>query len=156
MRNPFPDWTVWGTHGLDSVPEDYRGLYRWVLPLTDLFFIWFGIVGWGNGIGTVENVTSAGWQTGWSAGIAVAALLAFIGVGIPKLWPVELIGKVPLIGLVFVYVVVFAGRGLENPLALATSGLICILVLFPTWRAFSLSRRWRRSRVAAAQNKVAS
>lgn len=152
MRNPLPDWTVWGAHGLDSVPEDYKGIYRWVLPLTDLFFIWFGVVGWLIGVESVEDATSTGWQTWWSFTIAVAALFALVGVAVPKLWPVELIGKIPLVGLVCVYVAVLLMGGVEDPLAMATAGLICILILVPIWRVFSLSRRWRRSRIEQAES----
>lgn len=153
MRNPFPDWTVWGPHGLDSVPEEYRGIYQWVLPLTDLFFIWFGVVGVVNGVGTVAAAASPGWQAGWSAAIAVSAVLAGVGVAVPKLWRMELAGKLPLVGLVAVYLAVFAVRGWEDPLVLASAGLLCILILTPTWRLFALSRQWRLHR-AMVQNPI--
>lgn len=147
IRNPFPNWTVWGPHGLDSVPEEYRGLFRWVLPLTDLFFIWFGVIGFLNGVGTVAAASSPGWQTWWSAMIAVAALVAGVGVALPRCWRIELAGKLPLVGLVWVYIAVFIQRGLQDPLVLATAGLICILILTPTWRLFGLSRQWRQHRI---------
>lgn len=148
MRNPFPDWTVWGAHGLDSVPEDYKGLYRWVLPLTDLFFIWFGVAGLVFGVNTVEAAISPFWQAWWSAAIAVAAVLAGVGVSVPKLWPLEAIGQVPLIGLMVVYLILVFSRGASNPL-----GLIAILILVPLWRLTVLSRRWRRARIEHEQVK---
>lgn len=138
--------SVWGPNGV--APEDwrYRGVYRWVLPLTDTFFFWFGIVGWFNGVNSVQAAASPEWQTYWSLGIAIAAVIAFFGVVFPRLWWVELIGKLPLIGLVAVYVVIFIAQGLtKTPNMLATAGLITILVLLPIWRAGDLGFvAWKR------------
>lgn len=137
---------MWGRNGVS--PEDwrYRGLYRWVLPLTDIFFFWFGYVGWYNGLSTVEAAASQTWQEYWSLGIAIASVVAFVGVLFPKLWLVELLGKIPLVGLVSVYVVLFVTLGLsENPNMLATAGLICIMILLPVWRIGDLGFvAWKR------------
>ena len=145
--------SVWGPDGLRVVlrgREDddgrFAGIFRWVLPLTDVFFFWFGAVGWWNGIATVEATASPTWQSWWSASIAAAALVAFVGLAFPRLWWVEVIGKLPLIGLVSVYVVIFAARGADDPLVAATAGLICILILLPIWRLFDLSGEWRLAR----------
>lgn len=144
---------MWGRNGV--APEDwrYRGIYRWVLPLTDTFFFWFGAVGWWNGIGSVEAAASQTWQENWSLAIAIASMIAFVGVIFPKLWWVELIGKLPLIGLVSVYIFLFAARGFTtDPNMLATAGLISILILLPIWRAGDLSFvawRWRHDKEEA-------
>jgi hypothetical protein len=140
--------SAWGRNGVP--PEDwrYRGLTRWVLPLTDVFFLWFGAAGVLAGVGSVEAAASQTWQEYWSLGIAIAALVALIGVIFPKLWLVELLGKIPLIGLVSVYVAIFLIRGTTGePDVLPTAGLICILILLPIWRIGDLGFvAWRRKR----------
>lgn len=126
--------SVWGPSGVR--PEDwrFRGIFRFVLPLTDVFFLWFGGVGWNNGIVSVTEAAGATWQTWWSAGIALSALTAFVGVSFPRLWLVELCGKIPLVGLVSAYVALYLGRGFSDPNVTALAGLICILILLPVWR----------------------
>ncbi|MFL2001425.1 hypothetical protein [Microbacterium sp. A1-JK] len=149
--------TVWAPHGLDHVPEGYRGLFRWVLPLTDAFFFWFGAVGWWNGIATVETASSQGWQETWSAAIAVFALAAFIGVAFPRLWVLEMVSKLFLVGLISVYIAIFLGRGFADPLVAATAGLICVLILLPVWKLFRLSRQaatWWAARKARKRGLV--
>lgn len=144
--------SVWARDGVSAADWRFRGLFRWVLPLTDVFFLWFGLAGLYNGIATVRRAASPEWQEWWSAGIALVALVAFIGVSFPRLWWLELAAKGPLIGLVSVYSVIFLVNGVENPLVQATAGLICILIFLPIWRVLDISgrdlRQWFFSRRA--------
>jgi hypothetical protein len=85
---------------------------------------------------------------GWSAGVALAALGAFVGVAFPKLWGLELASKCVLIGLVSAYVLVAVGNILE-PHASATAGLVVILILLPIWRVGDLGFvAWQRGHLA--------
>jgi len=141
--------TVWAPEGVPLSAWRFRNIFRVVLPVTDLLFVWFGIVGWINGVGSVQDATGDRWQTWWSIGLAAFALLAFVGIVFPKLWGLELAAKLPLIGLVSVYVALFLIRGTTEPLVAATAGVIAILVLLPIWRVADLSLilgNWRRSR----------
>jgi hypothetical protein len=136
--------TVWAPDGVRAEDWRFRGIFRFVLPLTDLFFLFFGAAGWANGVGTVERATGSDWQTGWSAAIAVSALCALIGVVFPALWSLELGGKIPLIGLVTVYIATLLFRGVVDGRVLATAGLILILILLPIWRVGDLGVVARR------------
>lgn len=145
--------TVWAPNGIRREDWRFRGIFRFVLPFTDIFFLWFGVVGVINGVASVQDVTSASWQTGWSAGIALFSLLAFLGVSFPKLWWLELSGKAFLIGLVTGYIALFLARGFSDPAVLATAGLIVILILLPIWRVGDLATKlgeslvtWRKRR----------
>ncbi len=131
--------SVWAPDGVSAHDWRFRGIFTWVLPLTDVFFMMFGLVGWWQGVGTVSETASPGWQEWWSLGIAGAATVALLGVSFPRLWWLELAGKIPLIGLVSVYIVVLFARGTVNPQVTATAGLIMILVLLPVWRVADLS-----------------
>ena len=131
--------TVWSPNGVPKEDWPFRGLFRWVLPLTDVFFIWFGLAGWWQGINTVQEAASPAWQVYWSSYLAIAATIALVGVAFPRLWWLELCAKVPLISLVSVYIVVLLERGLTMPQVQATAGLVVILVLTPIWRVWDLS-----------------
>lgn len=139
--------SVW--HPSTGRPEDrrFRGIFRYVLPLTDILFLFFGVVGWHNGLRSVEQAAGEEWQTWWSLGIAASAFVALVGVAFPRLWLVELAGKIPLIALVTVYVWVLLARGLADSQVLATAGLIVILILLPVWRVADLGfTSWARKR----------
>lgn len=145
--------SVWGRKGVSAQDWRFRGLVRWVLPLTDVFFAWFGFAGWWYGIATVTEAASSTWQENWSGALFIFAVIALIGVLFPRLWAMELFAKGPLVGLVSVYIVIFIVNGLTGkPLVLATAGVICILVLVPVWRIFDISgnqlRVWRLARKA--------
>lgn len=138
--------TVWAPNGVSAADWRFRGIFRFVLPTTDLLFLWFGVVGWINGVGSVQAAAGNVWQTCWSAGIALSALVAFVGVAFPKLWAVELGAKIVLIALVTGYVALYLARGVTDPNVTALAGLIVILILLPVWRLADLGRvAWLRS-----------
>ncbi len=83
--------TVWAPGGVPRSDHRYRGLYRVVLPLTDLFFAYFGIVGWAYGVLSVQDAAGHTFATWWSASIAAAALAALVGVAFPRLWLLEML-----------------------------------------------------------------
>lgn len=140
--------SVWAKGALPEEERRYWGLYKWCFPLADALFFYFGVIGWRNGVASVQEAASVDWQTTWSAAVAAAALFAFMGVGFPKLWSVELVSKLALVSLVAMYVALYVARGIDDPNVTATAGLICILVIFPTWRLGDLAVdavRWSKS-----------
>jgi hypothetical protein len=141
--------TIWHRNAVSASDWRFRGIFRFVLPLTDLFFLWFGIVGWYNGVQSVQEANGDGWQEWWSLGIAVSAAGALVGVSFPRLWGVELLAKINLVGLVSGYVALMLARGLHEPNVTAVAGLIVILILLPIWRVSDLGKiasRWWQAR----------
>lgn len=130
--------TVWAPNGVAREDWRYRNIYRVVLPLTDLLFVWFGVAGIVQGVASVEKAAGLDWQVTWSAGIAISAFACGVGVCVPRLWPIELVAKIFLVGHVSVYVFVYIARGATDPVATALAGLICILILLPMWRVSDL------------------
>jgi len=140
--------TVWAPGGVPDDLWEVRGLFRWVLPMTDVFFLWFGVWGITAGIGSVEAVTSSGWQVWWSLILSLASLGALVGVAFPKLRRVELYSKLVLVGTVSVYILVLGGRSFVDPMVAGTAGAVCIFVLLPIWRIFHISGRAWKKRIA--------
>lgn len=133
------DATVWSRAGVPAADWRYRGLYRFVLPSTDLFFCYFGVVGWLNGVLSVRDAAGNTFNTWWSAGIAITAFGALVGVAVPRLWAWEMLAKIGLVGLVFTYVFLSGLRVFTDFRASATAGLVFILILLPLWRLSDLS-----------------
>jgi hypothetical protein len=140
--------SIWAPNGVSAKDWRFRGIFRFVLPVTDLLFLWFGIVGCLNGVRSLQEAVGAEWQAGWSVLVAISAFVALVGVSFPKLWVIEMVGKCVLIGLVSAYVLVAVGNILE-PHASATAGLVVILILLPIWRVGDLGFvAWQRGHLA--------
>ncbi|UOE45463.1 hypothetical protein [Agromyces larvae] len=134
--------TVWAKHSGSTHDWRFRGILTWVLPATDALFLAFGLIGWAVGVQTVVAITGHAWQGWWSLGVALAAGIALVGSVFPALWWLELAGKVPLVGLLTVYVAALAVRGVPTAL------LVIVLQLLPLWRVLDLSGAvlWLKSR----------
>lgn len=130
--------SIWARSGVSAADWRFRGVFRWVLPLTDLFFLYFGVVGFIGGVASVQHATGHVWATWWSLGIALSAFGALVGVAFPKLWAVELGAKVALIALVSAYVALFAAKIISDFHTSASAGLVMILILLPIWRVGDL------------------
>lgn len=137
--------SVWARNGVPAKDWRFRGVFRFVLPLTDVFFGYFGTVGWAKGVASVQAAAGHEYATWWSGGIALAAFAALIGVSFPRLWSVEIVAKVLLIGLVSSYVALFLARIVTDFHASASAGLVVILILLPIWRVGDLGYvAWQR------------
>lgn len=136
--------TVWAPGAI--APEDHRIRYllRVFLPLTDLGYIYFGIVGAINGLESVQRITSPLWQTGWSSLLALSGLVALVGVAFPRLVTLELIGKAFMIGGISTYLGITVSRGATEANVSAVAGLLFGLVYLPMWRIGDLGVRKAR------------
>lgn len=130
--------TVWAPNGVPAAAWRFRGIFRLVLPLTDVFFLYFGTVSWWTGVSAVRAATGHEYAAWWSASVALAALGALVGVAFPKLWALELAAKIALVGLIFGYVALFAVRIVTDFHTSASAGLVLILILLPLWRVGDL------------------
>lgn len=137
--------TVWEPGALNDTPPEYRSIFRFWLPLVDIIFIWFGVVGVTNGIDSVKRALSPDIQLVWSGLLAIAAALALVGIAVRRYWALELAAKTVLITLVSLYLAVSAGRSVNEPGVAATAGVLFIIVFFPFWRATNLGTKvWQR------------
>lgn len=134
--------SVWAKDGIKPEHWRFRGIFRVVLPLTNVLFFWFGFVGVTRSVGSVAEAAGSSWQTFWSLGIAVAAVACLLGVSFPRLWAVEALAKAVLVGHVSVYVALYLTRGIHEPSVTATAGLMVILILLPIWRLGDLGLEW--------------
>lgn len=134
--------SVWAKGGIKPEHWRFRGIFRAVLPLTNVLFLWFGVVGVTRSVGSVADAAGSTWQSFWSAGIALSAFACLIGVSFPKLWAVEAFAKTVLIGHVSVYLALYLQRGSAEPTVTATAGLMVILILLPIWRLGDLGLEW--------------
>lgn len=134
MLKRIAEASVWAPDGVSAADWRFRGIFRWVLPLANLAFAYFGIVGFLNGVGSVQDAAGSAWQLWWSAGITITSVLCFIGVAFPRLWLLELIAKILMVSLVASYIGLYLSRGAHDPQVTAFAGLITVLIYLPIWR----------------------
>lgn len=145
--------SVWAKDGIKPEHWRFRGIFRVVLPLSNVLFLWFGVVGVTRSVGSVAEAAGSNWQTFWSLGLAIAAVGCFVGVSFPKLWALEAIAKAVLVGHVSVYLALHLSRGLHEPSVTATAGLMLVLILLPIWRLGDLGNDWSEWKNARAARK---
>jgi hypothetical protein len=138
--------SIWASGNIR--PEDwrFRGIFRVVLPVGNLIFLYFGVVGFARGVGSVTDVTNTTYAAFWSGAIALTSLACLVGVAFPKLGKLELGAKLVLIGLVASYVAVLTARSFEIPGSQATAGLMSALIVLPIWRVLDLGFQLRKQK----------
>jgi hypothetical protein len=93
----------------DAIPPDewkYRSLKRFWLPAYDLLAIWAGIDAVLFGSRLLSRLLGGSGLIGL-VGItfSIVAFACLLGVAFPRLWPVEMVGKVILVGMITAYAV---------------------------------------------------
>ena len=138
--------SIWASGNIR--PEDwrFRGIFRVVLPVGNLIFLYFGVVGFARGVGSVTDATNTTYAAFWSGAIALASLACLVGVAFPKLGKLELGAKIVLIGLVASYVAVLTARSFEVPGSQATAGLMSALIVLPVWRVLDPGFQLRKQK----------
>lgn len=134
LRKRLLRHTVWAHDGIQAEDWKYRDLQRVWLPLYDLIAIYAGLMGllFGSPIlekvfGIVDSfaiIDPIDWATG---GFVLIALTCFIGVIHPRLWAVEIVAKVMLVGLIAAYIftiIVYGDRGASGLPNLFVTGML--------------------------------
>lgn len=96
--------SIWST---DAIPADewkYRNLKRVWLPLYDLIAVFAGVQAILFGSTILNRLFPPTLVDVLGAVMTVVATVCFAGVSFPRLWAVEIVGKVMLVGLVAGYV----------------------------------------------------
>lgn len=128
--------TVWGPGRLDSIPDRYRPLVRWVYPLiyalnVAAFGIYGSITG---GTQTMRNAYPYPGSTLFCAAIGVAGLIALIGV-VWQRQKLERTGNGLLVATtstyLFLLIAALADGTPSQPLAtIVTTAAFCLLAFF--------------------------
>lgn len=137
MRQLF-NATVWASDGVPSDARRFRNIFRIVLPLTDALFIRFGVVGVRDGLHLVSDGDMHQYGLWWPVCLVLASLASLIGVVFPKLWSLELVGRICMVGLVAGYAAVGVANIFTDANQNALVGLIIILILLQAWRVGDL------------------
>lgn len=127
--------TVWYPTAIDPNEWESRSLRRFWLPLFDIVLIAAGIWAFAFGSPILHALFEESIIDVAGLSLSFSALICLIGVIIPRLWPVELMGKIILLGLLGGYTFAVAAFRLNPD---PSAGFICFILvaamIFPTYR----------------------
>lgn len=125
-----------------AIPADEQRKYatplkRFLFPAFDMVMLAVGLRGLDVGIPSIERIFPAGVTTGYYLALVVFSVVCFIGAAFPRLWALEIAGKVTLFGVLAVYLL--ALRTVDDGGARdAVSLLIMCAMLIPLLRLWIL------------------
>lgn len=95
--------SIWHPDSINPEEWKYRNLKRVWLPTYDLIAVLAGIVAAAQGSPLLNRLFSATLVDTFGVTLTVVAGVCLAGVAFPRLWAVEIVGKIILVGLVAAY-----------------------------------------------------
>lgn len=147
--------TIWAPGAVPASEWKYRNLKRVALPVLDVVFIVAGISAAHYGVPAISEFFPAHVTIFYSYTLSGAAFACLIGVSFPQFWPLEIIAKSVLIGLLLGYITALfiltrageGNRGYVLTIAIAS-------IVLPWWRISILGTEWSDRRGLAEQEKA--
>jgi hypothetical protein len=90
--------SIWHPDAIPPWEMKYRAEKRILWPIIDLLYIWIGVVAGAFGAPSITTVFGVGTSRTLCFTFAFISLLCLIGVAFPRLWQMEAVAKVILVG----------------------------------------------------------
>lgn len=132
--------TVWAPGAIPESERKYaEPLKRFVFPMFDVVLLLVGVRGLGAGIPSIERIFPPGIATGYYVAVIVFSLVCLVGAVFPRLWVLEIIGKVSLFSFLTVYLIALrAVASTDGGARDAISLLVFTAMLIPLLRLWIL------------------
>lgn len=139
MRRLFRG-TIWDPDAIPALERKYAGPLKWfVFPAFDIIMAAIGARALFVGVPSIESLYPSGVASVIYLAWLILGLVCLVGAVIPKLWPLEIVGKVALFAMLFLYLI--AMRVSPTPVdgaKDAVSGLLLAAMLIPCLRLWIL------------------
>lgn len=152
--------TIWAP---DAIPHDagYRyesPIKRVFLPAYDVIILWLGLAGLLVPLQAVGQALPEPWPAVLYIALAASGIACFFGIAFPRLWHVEITGKVAILGLLMMLTVsmVLAGITIPGHTGITITPILIGLMIPPLIRLWTLGselgdrRAFRSNRGAAS------
>lgn len=96
--------SIWHPAAIDPAEFKYRNLKRIWLPVYDLIAVYAGINVVLHGSRLLNEMFTEGWVDAFGITFIMVALMCLVAVSFPRLWAVEIIGKVLLVSMIAAYI----------------------------------------------------
>lgn len=140
--------SIWAPDSFPAEEWKYRNLTRMMMPVIDAFFVAGGVAATIHGVPAIDEFFPRSVIHFFAFTLVFVALLSLVGLIFPRLWRLEIFGRVSLLGLLVAYVTsVFIVIALGN----ANRGFLLFMVtvaLCPVvWRLSILGSEWQTRRI---------
>lgn len=139
--------TIWAPGVFGLPPDRYANLYRVVLPLLDVGFVFAGAGAIIHGAPAFSDFASSGTQNlsfVWGVWTVAAGSACLLGISFPRLLAVEIVGKAAIVAAAIVYMIVLlwlTGNG--STTRWVAVGMSVGSALVAAWRLGDLRIEWR-------------
>jgi hypothetical protein len=146
-----------------AIPHD--AAYRYVspikrvfLPAYDVIILWIGLAGLVVPLQAVGQAVPEPWPMVLYIALAVAGIACFFGCAFPRLWRVEITGKVAILGLLSMLTVsmVLAGFTIPGHTGITITPILIGLMIPPLIRLWTLGSELGDRRAFRADRGAAS
>lgn len=142
--------SIWAHDAIPPAEWKYRNLKRVMFPVIDFLFILGGFSAARYGVPAISEFFPDLVVDLFSYALSLVAAVCFIGVLFPRLWPMEIAGKVTLLTLMTGYFVSLllltaAGEGNRGFVLIVAAIALCPIV----WRLSLLATEWQTRRLLA-------
>lgn len=96
--------SIWHPSAIDANEKKYRNLKRIYLPAYDLIVVYIGIMGALFGSDLLNRIFHPELVDFLSIAFSAVGLICFFGIAFPRLWGIEMVSKVVLLGMIAGYV----------------------------------------------------
>lgn len=140
--------SVWAPDAIPAEEWKYRNLTRVVFPGIDIILALASFGAFFFGIPAVSEFYPKIVTTMLASLLTFAGIISFFGVGFPKLWRLEIMGKVVLFGILVIYffsILILAIKGDGNRVFVL--GFVAGLLVPIVWRLSVLGAEWQKRRL---------
>jgi len=146
--------TIWAKGAIP--PEDYpnRNQKRVMYPFIDIVFVLAGFSAARYGVPAISEFFTDSTVDLFAYSIAGAGFACLLGIGFPRLWPLEILAKSALLSLNVLYFVALfmltaVGEGNRGYVVCIAAVAIAPIV----WRITQLSSEWQKRRLSQKADK---
>lgn len=138
--------TIWHPR---AIPYDAAYLYvsplkRVFLPAYDVIILWLGLAGFVQGFRSVSAILPDLWPAVLYALLAAAGIVCLVACVFPRLWKVEVIGKLVIVAVLTMIAITMVVAGLTIPhhTGITITPLLVGLMIPPLIRLWTLGREY--------------
>lgn len=146
-----------------AIPHDAGHRYespikRVFLPAYDLIILWLGLGGLVVPLQAVGQALPMPWPNVLYIALAAAGIVCFFGIAFPRLWRMEIAGKVAILGLLAMLVVsmILAGITIPGHTGITITPIMIGLMIPPLIRLWTLGSELGDRRASQADLGAAS
>lgn len=141
--------TIWHRDAIPLLERKYAGPLKWfVFPAFDFIMAVIGARAMFVGVPSIEALYPPAVAEVIYLGWFVLAVVCLVGAVFPRLWPLEIVGKVTLFSVLFLYLIAMrASPTTVDGAKDAVSGLLLAAMLIPCLRLWILGTELRARRL---------